>query len=131
MQGSQNVPSTGLLLKAKFDYAPSTGNILFDLKTAQDASPNKFKWSAKDFGYDIQVVHYMNVANLCGMDYEEFIFVVVEKKAPYLTACYRLGDEMRERAESKYRLLLESFKECKDSKDFSQGYTQELIELDY
>lgn len=131
LAGFAECPQTGLLLKAKFDYAPSTGNILFDLKTAQDASPNKFKWSAKDFGYDIQAVHYMNVANLCGMDYEEFIFVVVEKKAPYLTSCYRLSDEMRERAESKYRLLLESFKDCKESNDFSQGYTQELIELDY
>lgn len=129
LAGFAEDPETGLMLKAKFDYAPETGNILFDLKTAQDASPYKFKWSAKDFGYDIQAVHYLHVANLCGMSYDEFIFVVVEKKAPYLTASYRLSDETREKAEHKYRMLLQSFKECEESNDFSQGYDQELMEL--
>jgi len=124
-------PETGLLLKAKFDYAPKSGNILFDLKTAQDASPAKFKWSAKDFGYDIQAVHYMHVAKLCGLDYEQFIFVVVEKTAPYLTASYILEDETRERAEHKYRMILEQFKACSDANDFSQGYDDELIELKF
>jgi len=124
-------PETGLLLKAKFDYAPKSGNILFDLKTAQDASPAKFKWSAKDFGYDIQAVHYMHVAKLCGLDYEQFIFVVVEKTAPYLTASYILEDETRERAEHKYRMILEQFKACSDANDFSHGYDDELMELKF
>ncbi|MCP4266554.1 MAG: hypothetical protein GY777_13435 [Candidatus Brocadiaceae bacterium] len=124
-------PETGLLLKAKFDYAPKSGNILFDLKTAQDASPAKFKWSAKDFGYDIQAVHYMHVAKLCGLDYEQFIFVVVEKTAPYLTASYILEDETRERAEHKYKMLLQSFKACEDANDFSHGYDDELMELKF
>jgi len=124
-------PETGLLLKAKFDYAPKTGSILFDLKTAADASPAKFKCSAKDFGYDIQAVHYMHVAKLCGLDYDQFIFVVVEKTAPYLTASYILEDETRERAEHKYRMLLQSFKACEDANDFSQGYDDELMELKF
>lgn len=124
-------PETGLLLKAKFDYAPKSGNILFDLKTAQDASPVKFKWSAKDYGYDIQAVHYMHVAKLCGLDYDQFVFVVVEKTAPYLTACYVLEDETRERADNRYRMLLESFKACTESKDFNQGYDEDLMELKF
>ncbi len=124
-------PETGLLLKAKFDYAPKSGNILFDLKTAQDASPAKFKRSAKDYGYDIQAVHYMHVAKLCGLDYDQFVFVVVEKSAPYLTACYILEDETRERAEHKYRMLLQSFKDCKTAGDFSQGYDDGLMELKF
>ena len=131
LAGFAEDPETGLMLKAKFDYAPKTGSVLFDLKTTADASPKKFNWSAKDFGYDIQAVHYMHVAKLCGLDYDQFIFVVVEKSAPYLTASYILEDETRERAENRYRMLLESFKECKDSNDFSQGYDEELMELKF
>lgn len=122
-------PDTGLLLKAKFDYAPSSGSVLFDLKTCQDASEREFKWSIKKYGYDIQACHYLNVARLCGMDYEQFIFIAVEKSAPYGANAIMLDAESMERAESKYRLLLESFKDCEEKQDFSLCYGDELKEV--
>jgi hypothetical protein len=42
-----------------------------------------------------------------------------------------MEDETRERAEHKYRMLLESFKACKDAGDFSQGYDDQLMELKF
>jgi len=122
-------PDTGLLLKAKFDYAPATGSVLFDLKTCQDASEREFKWSIKKYGYDVQAVHYLHVAKLCGMDYEQFIFVAVEKSAPYGTNAIMLDSESLERAENKYRLLLEHFKACKESENFSHCYGDDLKEI--
>ncbi len=122
---------TGLMLKAKFDYAPSSGNVLFDLKTTISADPKRFKWSMKDYGYDIQAVHYLHVANLCGMKYDQFIFIAVEKTAPYGVCAYVLDDETRERAENKYRLLLEKYKECKDSGDFSFCYPTDIQEVNF
>jgi len=122
-------PETGLTLKAKFDYAPEKGNVCYDLKTAQSAKPNKFKWSAIDFGYDIQCAHYLHVAKLAGCQYEHFIFVVVEKSAPYITTAFILDDESMERANDRYFSLLHDFKKARESNDFSAGYTDELVEL--
>ena len=129
LAGFAEDPETGLLLKAKFDYAPSSGSVLFDLKTCQDASEREFKWSIKKYGYDIQAAHYLHVAKLCGMDYEQFIFIAVEKTAPYGTNAIMLDAESMERANHKYRLLLEDFKACKESGDFSQCYGDELKEV--
>ena len=129
LAGFAEDPETGLLLKAKFDYAPSSGSVLFDLKTCQDASEREFKWSIKKYGYDIQAAHYLHVAKLCGMDYEQFIFIAVEKTAPYGTNAIMLDAESMERANHKYRLLLEDFKACKESGDFSQCYGDDLKEV--
>jgi len=123
-------PETGLLLKAKFDYAPATGSVLFDLKTCQDASTREFKWSIKKFGYDIQACHYLHVANLCGMNYNSFVFIAVEKSSPYGTNAIVIEQESMERAENKYRLLLEDFKACKESGDYSHCYGNELNEIE-
>ena len=129
LAGFAEDPETGILLRAKFDYAPSSGNVLFDFKTTGDASPKEFKWSIKKYGYDIQAVHYLHVANLCGMNYDQFIFVAVEKTAPYGCCAYVLDDETRERAENKYRLLLSKYKDCVDNDNFTECYPTDLIEV--
>ena len=56
-----------------------------DLKTTTDASPKGFAKSVASFRYHVQAAHYL-AAGL----FDKFIFIAVEKEAPYAVACYEL-----------------------------------------
>lgn len=75
---------TGLRCKCRPDWYH--GTTIVDLKTCQDASPAAFASSVAKFGYHIQAAHYL--AGLHGA--ERFVFVAVEKTAPYAIAVYEL-----------------------------------------
>jgi hypothetical protein len=71
-----------------------------DLKTTTDASPAAFARSVATFRYHVQASHYLS--GLHGA--ERFVFIAVEKTAPYAVAVYELdaaamaaGDELRQR----------------------------------
>ena len=75
--------ATGMRCKCRPDWFD--GETIVDLKTCQDASPAGFARSISTFLYQVQAAHY-----LCGTLAKRFIFVAVEKTAPYATACYEL-----------------------------------------
>ena len=79
--------SSGLRCKCRPDWYHNT--TVVDLKTCQDASPGAFASSVAKFGYHIQAAHYL--AGLHGA--ERFVFVAVEKDAPYACAVYELDSE--------------------------------------
>lgn len=116
---------TGLKLKAKFDFAPVKGNVLFDLKKV--ASLDKFKFAVRDFGYDIQAAHYLYVSELLGLPYKNFVFVCVEDKAPYRVECFKLSAENMEIAQNKYHLLLSDYAQCKQENNFASYNLNETI----
>ena len=60
----------GLAFRGKADAMK--GKTIIDLKTTNDIS--KFKWSAKNFSYDLQAALYLHL-----FDADEFIFLVVDK----------------------------------------------------
>ena len=89
---------TGLRCKCRPDWM--SGSVLVDLKTTTDASPAAFARSVATFRYHVQASHYL--AGLHGA--ERFVFIAVEKTAPYAVAVYELdaaamaaGDELRQR----------------------------------
>lgn len=90
--------STGLRCKCRPDWYD--GATVVDLKTTADASPAAFARSAATFRYHVQASHYL--AGLHGA--ERFVFIAVEKTAPYAVAVYELdaaamaaGNELRQR----------------------------------
>jgi hypothetical protein len=90
--------ATGLRCKCRPDWY--TGATVVDLKTTTDASPAGFARSVATFRYHVQARHYL--AGLHGA--ERFVFIAVEKTAPYAVAVYELdaaamaaGDELRQR----------------------------------
>ena len=89
---------TGLRCKCRPDWY--YGSTVVDLKTTTDASPAGFARSVATFRYHVQASHYL--AGLHGA--ERFVFIAVEKTAPYAVAVYELdaaamaaGDELRQR----------------------------------
>lgn len=77
---------TGTPLKCRPDkWTPdhATGNLIVDLKTTVSADPNKFAKSVGEFGYHQQEAHYVDGLKAHGYN-PKFVFVLVEKTAPYL-----------------------------------------------
>lgn len=106
---------TGLRCKCRPDWYQ--GTTIVDLKTCQDASPAAFARSVATFAYHVQAAHYL--AGLHGA--ERFVFIAVEKTAPYAVAVYELdhaamalGRTMRDNA-------LEVIATCKAA-DMWPGY---------
>lgn len=86
-------PLYGLECQARPDWLiPSFGSIL-DIKSALVASPGRWAYAARDFGYDLQAAHYLDGAFHCGGLAMEFVFAVVEKEPPYAVAVYELDSE--------------------------------------
>jgi exodeoxyribonuclease VIII len=89
--------ATGLRCKCRPDWYD--GTTVVDLKTTTDAGPG-FARSVATFRYHVQASHYL--AGLHGA--ERFVFIAVERTAPYVVAAYELdaaamaaGDELRQR----------------------------------
>lgn len=80
---------TGIACKARVDYYLPELNIAFDLKTTDDASPEAFSRSVAKYRYHVQAAHYMDGFKAVGAPLRQFLFVAVEKEAPYgVSVCY-------------------------------------------
>jgi exodeoxyribonuclease VIII len=85
-------PISGLMLKGKVDFLLSDG-YLIDIKSTDDASPDEFKKSVYTYNYYIQAAYYLKLAQLAyGKHFKHFLFICVEKKAPYEVAIYQLDE---------------------------------------
>ncbi|MBP3044860.1 PD-(D/E)XK nuclease-like domain-containing protein [Arthrobacter jiangjiafuii] len=105
----------GLMLKCRPDaWKPGT---IVDLKTTVDASPNSFSKTAFDFGYFMSAAHYIDGVKAATGEDVKFVFVNVEKTAPYLVSVVELDDytldcgrQMLDRAKRIYRECTETGK---------------------
>ena len=81
--------------------------IVLDIKTTESAAPRDFAASAAKFGYFHQAAFYRRLVeqNVSVMD--DFVILAVEKKAPYLTAVYRLPFHAIETADRRIDELVE------------------------
>lgn len=80
-----------MLLKGRLDIVgvDSHGStVIADIKTTEDASPDGFAKSIASFGYAQQAAFYMDL-----LDASFFVFIAVEKTAPYAVGVYCLDEE--------------------------------------
>ena len=79
--------------KARADRVLDGGRILVDLKTARSAHPIGFARAIWDHGYFARAAWYLDGWEAAtGRRPEEYWFVVVESKAPHLTAVHKLPE---------------------------------------
>jgi len=110
-------PTTGLLIKGRADRVTTDNQertTIVDVKTCGrgEASPGEFSRDLFKWKYHSQAAWYLD---LFGASY--FVFVVVEKEAPFAVACYnldgpslQLGRELNERRLAKIKECAESGK---------------------
>lgn len=98
----------GLALKCRPDaWKPG---LLVDLKTTVNADPREFGKTAYNFGYHQSAAHYQDGVEAMTGERLPFLFVLVEKTAPYLVSVVELdvealaaGHAMNSRAKAIYR----------------------------
>lgn len=119
-----------VLLKSSIDLIADDG-YLYDLKTTEDASPNGFMKSVKQYKYNLQAVTYlMNFERFYKTRPKGFRFIVVEKDAPNEGAIYELGAGIMADGITMYEKALKLYSDC-DKAGVWPGYTNEIITLDY
>ena len=112
---------TGLRCKCRPDWFD--GTTIVDLKTCQDASPTGFAKAVANFGYQIQAAHY-----LAGTLATRFIFVAVEKIAPYAIGVYELDTEALIHGSIARHNALQILQDCKAVNSWP-GYTDGIQTL--
>jgi exodeoxyribonuclease VIII len=86
--------ATGLQCKCRPDWLTDDGRLLVDLKTTEDASMG-FARSIAQWRYHVQASWYLDgVEQSTGTRPEQFLFLCVEKKAPFACAVYAADAEM-------------------------------------
>jgi hypothetical protein len=117
---------TGLKLKMRPDAFPKTKNTIVDLKSCQDSSPKSFKSNVYSFGYSISAAYYLDFLNR-----ENYVFVALEKQAPYQVALYVLNDEMIEYGRQQYRMGLDLIKWSLDNNYYPSHNEFEVLKESY
>lgn len=110
---------TGLQCKCRPDYIHADGSTIVDLKTTEDASPRGFRNSLLKWRYWVQAAWYLHgVEQATGKRPERFVFVAVEKTAPYGVGVYVADNAMVQRGMEQAREDLGKLAVCKAADDW-------------
>lgn len=125
-----NDPLTGVRLRARPDGIARADRVLLDLKTCEDAGSAAFAKSAHAYRYNWQPVIYGDgISRTEAWTPAAFIFIAVEKEAPYLTATYELVDTALDLARRQIDEALSTYADCLASDEWA-GHGPGLTKLD-
>ena len=109
--------TTGIECKCRPDWLLEDCTVIVDLKTTEDASPSGFQRSIAKFNYHKQAAWYLHgVEQSTGVCPSQFIFVAVEKKAPYAVGVYAADPESIKVGWQTAERNLERIAECRAAK---------------
>jgi hypothetical protein len=120
--------TSGIDCKARGDYLTGGGRILLDAKSTQDASHDEFARSAAKWGYHRQQAFYADGFAAAGSPIESFLFVAVEKAAPYAVAVYDLHHADVVKGRGGIRRALDTLADCVE-RDVYPAYPEEIQPL--
>ena len=76
--------------KARFDFVAARSNIVVDIKTTQDARPDRFARDLVTYQYGLQAAHYLAGARATGCaNAERFVIVALEERIAVRPASLR------------------------------------------
>nr|DAQ54379.1 MAG TPA: Exodeoxyribonuclease 8 [Caudoviricetes sp.] len=113
-------PRTGLECKARPDYWRQNHGMVVDLKTTEDASPAGFARSIAAYRYHVQAAHYLD-----GTMAARFVFIAIEKKAPYAVGVYELDPASLTAGASLRARDIEQYASCVEFNAWP-GYSPEI-----
>lgn len=135
---------TNALRRCRPDAWNDRLSLIADLKSAAEAGPHKFGKAVSDFGYHMQEAFYTDTwddalaaAGYPAKHVEAFVFIVIEKKAPFCVACYELRPAAVEEGRQAYKQALRQYAQCVERENLGMlpalawpGYSSEIKELD-
>jgi hypothetical protein len=104
--------------------------IVVDLKTTDSVNVDKFQSKLVDLGYDFQAGWYATAAEAIYGKPARFVFVAVERNAPYTVDLFEVPDFMLEEAKRKNELAMKILADCKQTGEYPAP-TPVLRKLDY
>lgn len=97
---------------ADFDGVPA----VVDLKSAADAGRDGFRRAIEQYAYGLQAAFYLDgLTAAAGEHYRQWLWVVVEKTAPYAAALWVPDDEVIEEGRRLYRTAIAAHMDCERS----------------
>jgi hypothetical protein len=102
----------GVTVKGRIDYIPNEGNAIVDLKSCEDASPSGFQQSFTKFKYHVQAAMYLDLCRSLDVERDVFVFVCVEKSAPYCVAVYQVDQAAIMQGQLEYHKALAIYQNC-------------------
>ena len=129
VEGTGYFEMEGAKCKVRPDlYIPGAG-VVIDLKSTQDASNSGFTKSVRQFGYLFQACWYMHALRLLGEKPKQFVFIAVEKTAPYATAAYTIKESDINKQFSNMERACQLWAACQSS-GIWPGYSDMVETLD-
>lgn len=126
-------PETGVRCRCRPDHVSPVGqktDVLIDVKTYSNASPEEFRRQIARKAYHIQDAFYSDGYSIAsGREVAQFIFVAVETEWPFAAAAYRLNGDSREEGFNEYRRLLDIYEQCLRSNKWP-GYGEKTAEIE-
>ena len=105
----------GVHCKARLDRVLIEAGIVLDLKTTDSVEPELFTKKVVSLGYDFQLATYLSAAEAAFGKPFKFIFVAVERKAPYAVTLFEADEEMVAEGRRKFDKAIRLLKECEAS----------------
>jgi exodeoxyribonuclease VIII len=125
----------GHRFKARLDCVIDSMRLILDIKTTDDASPDRWKWSAVDYGYHRQQFIYQVALDKAKGERYRFIFAVVEKPKPSTrgipptVALYELDDATMEMGEEDTWRLVQDYEDRTANGWWQQYYSNGIVPL--
>lgn len=102
-----------------------------DIKTAQDASEDKFIRDAHNYGYHLQTGAYTSAAKQRFFKFPDFIHIVIESSAPYAVNIFRASSNYLEQSQNEWHETLKAFKYCLENNLWHMSYEFHRLSVPY
>lgn len=114
---------TGLQMKCRPDIVKKKNNVVINMKTMLDASPNAFARKVVEYDWPLQAcVEIEGVLQSGLLDrVDHYFWLALEKDAPFNVQLYEFNASDLEVLRDEYHYLLNNIKKCKDA-DVWPGY---------
>ena len=121
----------GLLLRCRPDWLCEWKglNIVVDLKTTTDTTPDKFAKSVANFGYHRQEYFYSMVLEACGIEVDGFVFIAVNDSPPHCVDVYELNADWRSIAADEVDRALADLQRRIATNDWTTGTENSVVPL--
>ncbi len=105
----------GIPCKARLDRVCVEEGLVLDLKTTDSIEPDLFLKKVIGLGYDFQAAYYAKAAEVAFGKPFKFLFVAVERKAPYTVDIFEATPDMVEEATYKCEQALYRYALCTEN----------------
>jgi len=122
-------PATGLPAKVRSDSVRPEIAVISDIKALEDASDDGFRKALSRYGYHRQDALYRAIFGEAGVTIRRFIFIAVEKAAPYLVKLHECTDDAFNAGHASWQRDAATLARCVESGVWP-GYPETINKVD-